>query len=223
VVSGWRIDRKDKQWTRKFPSMLANRLISWVSGVNLHDYGCCLKAYRREVIKDVQLYGEMHRFIPIYAAHQAGARVTELPVLHHPRTMGVSKFGKLSRTFEVVLDLITIKYMEDYRTKPMHLFGYVGFISFGVAALALLLSIALKISGTGFFQTPLITIFFLAIAFGVQFILLGLLSETLMRTYYESQRKPTYTVGELINIEEGARATGEHTPVPAKATSVASA
>lgn len=204
VVSGWRINRQDKQWTRKFPSRLANRLISWASGVNLHDYGCCLKAYRREVLQDVQFYGEMHRFIPIYAAHQAGARVTEIPVLHHPRTMGVSKFGKLSRTFEVILDLITIKFMEDYRTKPMHLFGYVGFFSFAVAALALLLSIAFRISGTGFFATPLLTIFCVALGFGVQFILLGLLSEILMRTYHESQRKPTYTVREMIGFGEGA-------------------
>lgn len=200
VVSGWRVNRQDKQWTRKFPSLIANRVISWASGVNLHDYGCCLKAYRREVLQDVQFYGEMHRFIPIYAAHQAGARVAELPVRHHPRTMGVSKFGKLSRTFEVILDLITIKYMEDYRTKPMHLFGYAGFYSFAVAALTFLLAIVLRFNGTGFFSTPLITISFLAVAFGVQFMLLGLLSETLMRTYYESQRKPTYTVRELIGF-----------------------
>src|SRR5438874_1069816 len=130
VVSGWRKDRKDKLITRKIPSMLANRLISWIGGVPLHDYGCSLKAYRRESLEDVRLYGEMHRFIPIYASW-AGARVAEIPVEHHARTMGKSKYG-LSRTLKVVFDLMTIKFMASYQTKPIYVFG-----SFGMLAMAL--------------------------------------------------------------------------------------
>ncbi|HKP46101.1 MAG TPA: glycosyltransferase family 2 protein, partial [Pyrinomonadaceae bacterium] len=131
VVSGWRKNRQDKAITRKFPSMLANRLISWIGGVPLHDYGCSLKAYRRESLEDVRLYGEMHRFIPIYAAW-AGARVTEIPVTHHARTMGKSKYG-LSRTIKVVFDLITIKFMASYQTKPLYLFGWAGLLTFAVS------------------------------------------------------------------------------------------
>lgn len=206
VVSGWRVDRQDKEWSRKLPSRLANRLISWVSGVHLHDYGCCLKAYRREVLQDVNFYGEMHRFIPIYAAHQAGARVAELPVRHHPRIAGVSKFGKLSRTFEVILDLITIKYMEDYRTKPMHLFGYAGFYMFAAAGVMLLVALVSWLVGAGAVAGVSVILLFVLLGFGVQSILLGLLSETLMRTYYESQRKPTYHVRERIGFDDSADA-----------------
>src|ERR671939_84011 len=133
VVSGWRKDRQDKLITRKIPSMLANRLISWIGGVPLHDYGCSLKAYRREVIQDVRLYGEMHRFIPIYASW-AGARVAEIPVDHHGRTMGKSKYG-ISRTIKVVFDLMTIKFMAEYHTKPIYVFGTFGMIAFFLAAL----------------------------------------------------------------------------------------
>jgi hypothetical protein len=131
VVSGWRKNRKDKMITRKIPSMLANRLISWIGGVPLHDYGCSLKAYRRESLEDVRLYGEMHRFIPIYAAW-AGARVTEIPVEHHARTMGKSKYG-LSRTIKVVFDLMTIKFMASYQTKPIYVFGSFGLLAFAVS------------------------------------------------------------------------------------------
>ncbi len=134
VVSGWRKNRQDKLITRKIPSMLANRLISWIGGVPLHDYGCSLKAYRRESIKDVKLYGEMHRFIPIYASW-AGARVAEIPVEHHARTMGQSKYG-LSRTIKVVFDLMTIKFMASYQTKPIYVFGSFGMLAFLISILA---------------------------------------------------------------------------------------
>src|SRR6185503_453962 len=142
VVSGWRKNRKDKMVTRKIPSMLANRLISWIGGVPLHDYGCSLKAYRRESLQDVRLYGEMHRFIPIYASW-AGARVTEIPVEHHPRTMGKSKYG-LSRTVKVVFDLITIKFMASYQTKPLYLFGWAGLLTFAISFLSALLACLMK-------------------------------------------------------------------------------
>src|SRR6185369_12490387 len=142
VVSGWRKNRKDKMITRKIPSMLANRLISWIGGVPLHDYGCSLKAYRRESLQDVRLYGEMHRFIPIYAAW-AGARVTEIPVEHHARTMGKSKYG-LSRTIKVVFDLMTIKFMASYQTKPLYLFGWAGLLTFGVSVLSALFACLMK-------------------------------------------------------------------------------
>src|SRR6476659_2167365 len=157
VVSGWRKNRKDKMITRKIPSMLANRLISWIGGVPLHDYGCSLKAYRRASLQDVRLYGEMHRFIPIYAAW-AGARVTEIPVEHHARTMGKSKYG-LSRTIKVVFDLMTIKFMASYQTKPLYMFGFAGMttfvISFLCAVLALLMKFASWPHHADFVQTPL--------------------------------------------------------------------
>src|SRR5258705_8107076 len=142
VVSGWRKNRKDKMVTRKIPSMIANRIISWIGGVPLHDYGCSLKAYRRESLQDVRLYGEMHRFIPIYAAW-AGASVTEIPVEHHARTMGKSKYG-LSRTFKGVFDLVTIKFMASYQTKPLYLFGWAGLLTFGVSLLSALLACLMK-------------------------------------------------------------------------------
>ena len=134
VVSGWRKNRQDKLITRRIPTIVANRLISWIGGVPLHDYGCSLKAYRRDVIQDVRLYGEMHRFIPIYASW-AGARVTEIPVEHHPRTAGKSKYG-LSRTIKVVFDMITIKFMASYQTKPLYVFGTFGLIAFAISAIA---------------------------------------------------------------------------------------
>src|SRR5918912_211048 len=142
VVSGWRKDRQDPLITRKIPSRIANWLISKIGGVPLHDYGCSLKAYRRESLQDVQLYGEMHRFIPIYASW-SGARVTEIPVEHHPRTMGKSKYG-LSRTIKVIFDLITIKFMASYQTKPLYLFGWAGLLTFAVSFLSALLACLMK-------------------------------------------------------------------------------
>src|ERR1044072_2619450 len=143
VVPGWRKNRKDKMVTRKIPSMIANRLISWIGGVPLHDYGCSFKAYRRESLEDVRLYGEMHRFIPIYAAW-AGASVTEIPVEHHARTMGKSKYG-LSRTIKVVFDLMTIKFMASYQTKPIYVFGSFGMLAFAISLFSGLYALFLKV------------------------------------------------------------------------------
>ncbi len=199
VVSGWRKNRKDKMVTRKIPSMLANRLISWIGGVPLHDYGCSLKAYRRESLQDVRLYGEMHRFIPIYAAW-AGARVTEIPVEHHARTMGKSKYG-LSRTIKVVFDLMTIKFMASYQTKPIYVFGSFGMLAFVISLLSGLYAVFLKIiHRADFVQTPLPVLCIVMFAVGVQFLLMGLLAEMLVRTYHESQSKAIYAVRERLGF-----------------------
>src|SRR6476659_3145657 len=203
VVSGWRKNRKDKMITRKIPSMLANRLISWIGGVPLHDYGCSLKAYRRESIEDVKLYGEMHRFIPIYASW-AGARVAEIPVEHHARTMGKSKYG-LSRTVKVVFDLITIKFMASYQTKPIYVFGSCGMITFVISFLCAVLALLMKFASwphhADFVQTPLPVLTMVMLVLGVQFFFMGVLAEMLVRTYHESQSKPIYTVRERIGFE----------------------
>lgn len=198
VVSGWRKNRQDKLISRKIPSKIANRIISWIGGVHLHDYGCSLKAYRREVIQDVRLYGEMHRFIPIYASW-AGARVTEIPVDHHARTMGKSKYG-ISRTIKVVFDLMTIKFMAEYHTKPIYVFGTFGMIAFLLAAIAGVWAVVLKFYGTSFILTPLPVITVVMLAISVQFFLMGLLAELLVRTYHESQDKAIYAVREKIGF-----------------------
>jgi len=199
VVSGWRKNRKDKMITRKIPSMLANRLISWIGGVPLHDYGCSLKAYRRESLQDVRLYGEMHRFIPIYASW-AGASVTEIPVEHHARTMGKSKYG-LSRTLKVVFDLMTIKFMASYQTKPIYVFGSFGMFAFAISLFAGLYAVFLKIiHKADFVQTPLPILTIVMFAVGVQFLLMGLLAEMLVRTYHESQAKAIYAVRERLGF-----------------------
>src|SRR5687767_6525628 len=201
VVSGWRKNRQDKLISRKIPSQIANRVISWIGGVPLHDYGCSLKAYRRDVIQDVKLYGEMHRFIPIYAAW-AGARVTEIPVDHHARTMGKSKYG-ISRTIKVVFDLMTIKFMAEYHTKPIYVFGAFGMIAFFISMFAGLWAIFLKLYyGTSFILTPLPIIAVVMLAISVQFFLMGLLAELLVRTYHESQDKAIYAVREKVGFEE---------------------
>ena len=201
VVSGWRKNRKDKMVTRKIPSMIANRLISWIGGVPLHDYGCSLKAYRRESLQDVRLYGEMHRFIPIYASW-AGARVTEIPVEHHARTMGKSKYG-LSRTLKVVFDLMTIKFMASYQTKPIYVFGSFGMLAFAISLLGGLYAVFLKvIHKADFVQTPLPVLCIVMFAVGVQFLLMGLLAEMLVRTYHESQAKAIYAVRERLGFKD---------------------
>jgi len=203
VVSGWRKARKDRWLTRRLPSMLANRLVSRIAGVTLHDYGCSLKAYRRDALMDVKLYGEMHRFIPIYAAW-AGARVAEIPVTHHARQAGQSKYG-LSRTGKVILDLITIKFMSSYMTKPLYLFGWAGALcliaSFTAFAFALYFRF---VEGVHLNRMPLATLAMIMFAMGVQFIFMGLLAEMIVRTYHESQNKPTYLIRERINIEDDA-------------------
>jgi len=199
VVSGWRKNRQDKLISRKIPSQIANRVISWIGGVPLHDYGCSLKAYRRDVIQDVKLYGEMHRFIPIYAAW-AGARVTEIPVDHHARTMGKSKYG-ISRTIKVIFDLMTIKFMASYQTKPIYVFGTFGMLAFLLAVIAGIWAIVLKIEGTSFILTPLPVLSIVMFAISVQFFLMGLLAELQVRTYHESQDKAIYAVREKIGFD----------------------
>ncbi len=202
VVSGWRKNRQDKMISRKIPSQIANRIISWIGGVPLHDYGCSLKAYRRDVIQDVKLYGEMHRFIPIYASW-AGARVTEIPVDHHARTMGRSKYG-ISRTIKVIFDLMTIKFMASYGTKPIYVFGGFGMLAFAISVIAGIWALYLKIfEGTSFILTPLPIIAVVMLAISVQFFLMGLLAELLVRTYHESQDKAIYAVREKIGFGNG--------------------
>ncbi len=198
VVSGWRKNRQDKLISRKIPSQIANRIISWIGGVPLHDYGCSLKAYRRDVIQDVKLYGEMHRFIPIYASW-AGARVAEIPVDHHARTMGKSKYG-ISRTIKVVFDLMTIKFMASYGTKPIYVFGTFGMLAFFLSVVAGIWAIVMKLYGTSFILTPLPVITVVMLAISMQFFLMGLLAELLVRTYHESQNKAIYAVREKIGF-----------------------
>lgn len=201
VVSGWRKNRQDKLISRKIPSQIANKIISAIGGVPLHDYGCSLKAYRREVIQDVRLYGEMHRFIPIYASW-AGARVTEIPVDHHARTMGKSKYG-ISRTIKVIFDLMTIKFMASYQTKPIYVFGGFGMLAFAISIIAALWAVFLKLfEDTSFILTPLPIIAVVMLAISVQFFLMGLLAELLVRTYHESQDKTIYAVREKIGFDE---------------------
>ena len=201
VVSGWRKDRKDRWLTRRLPSQVANRLVASLSGVHLHDFGCSLKAYRRDALTGVKLYGEMHRFIPIYAGW-AGARVTETPVTHHPRAAGQSKYG-LSRTIKVLFDLITIKFLSSYLTKPLYLFGTAGAICLLISFLTFALSLYYRfVEGVHLNRMPLATLSMIMFAMGVQFIFMGLLAEMIVRTYHESQDKPTYLVRERINIDD---------------------
>jgi glycosyltransferase involved in cell wall biosynthesis len=203
VVSGWRKDRQDTLVTRKIPSRIANRLVARISGVTLNDFGCTMKAYRRRVLEGVRLYGEMHRFIPIFATWQ-GAKVTELVVNHRARTAGKTKYG-LGRTFNVVLDLILILFYQKYAQRPIHLFGRIGLISILLSFLSFGFMLYFKylhdwLTGHGsksFIETPMP---FLAVMFflgGVQSILMGVLAEMIMRTYYESQSKTTYLLGEV--------------------------
>jgi glycosyltransferase involved in cell wall biosynthesis len=206
VVSGWRKDRQDAFFTRILPSRIANWLISVISGVRLHDYGCTLKAYRREVLKDVNLYGEMHRFIPIYA-NWAGGRVAEIAVAHHPRAGGKSKYG-LSRTAKVVFDLITIKFLANYLTKPLYIFGWTGMLVFALSFLSGLTAVSMKYLSwphhADFIQTPLPVLAMILLVLGIQLFLLGLIAELLVRTYHESQGKQIYQVKMKINFPEDA-------------------
>ncbi len=191
VVSGWRKNRQDRAITRKLPSIIANKIISYISGVKLRDYGCSLKAYKKDVIKGVKLYGEMHRFVPIYASWMGG-KITEIPVRHHARTRGQSKYG-LNRTFKVVLDLILVKFLDRYLTKPIHLFGGFGFLSLFVGILAGIYAVYLKFfAGISFIQTPLPLLTALCFLTGITSILMGLLAELVVRTYFESQNKDIY-------------------------------
>ena len=201
LVSGWRKQRKDNVLTRNFPSMLANKLISWVTGVELHDYGCTLKAYRRPVLEGFRLYGEMHRFIPVFA-NSVGARITEVVVNHRPRRFGKTKYG-LERTAKVILDLFTVKFLVSYSSKPIYLFGGTGGLLMILSAVIMIylfirrIFFLVGVTGSPLFQTSVM--FFIL---GFQSMLMGLIAELLVRTYHESQRKPTYTVRTRINIDD---------------------
>ncbi len=221
VVSGWRKQRHDSLFTRKVPSWLANRLVARLSGVPLHDFGCTLKAYRRRVLQGVRLYGEMHRFIPIFAAWH-GAKVIELVVNHRPRTAGKTKYG-LGRTFNVVLDLILIRFLQRYSQRPLHFFGRFGLWSFGLGILSIFAMLYFKYifpwpalfwrtdkPPKSFIATPLPTITAMFFLGGFFCILMGILAEVVMRTYYESQAKTTYLLSETRDETE---------PEPSKATS----
>lgn len=202
VVSGWRKDRQDHAIKRNLPSRLANSLISRVSGVHLHDYGCSLKAYRREALDGVKLYGEMHRFVPIYAAWN-GARVTEIPVTHHPRLHGESKYG-LERIIKVLLDLMVVKFLFRYSGKPIYVFGGFGLLSILCGVLAGAWAVGLKLfAHTSFIQTPLPLLCVFLGATGVMSILMGLLAEMLNRTYHESQGKAVYKVARVVRSAAG--------------------
>ena len=198
VVSGWRKDRKDPFLTRRFPSVIANRIISWIGGVHLHDYGCTLKAYKRDILKNIKLYGEMHRFIPIYA-QWIGGRVSEIPVRHFARGSGSSKYG-MSRVFKVILDLMVVKFLLSYSQKPIYIFGGAGLLMILGAFLAGIYAIYLKyFEGTSFILTPLPLLCVFLLLSGFLSILMGFLAEILTRTYYESQGKPTYQIKEIIS------------------------
>jgi len=198
VVSGWRKDRKDPFLTRRLPSFLANKIISLIGGLRLHDYGCTLKAYRKEVLKNIRLYGEMHRFIPIYA-HWVGARVTEIPVRHFPRRSGSSKYG-INRVFKVILDLMVVKFLLSYSQKPIYVFGGVGLLMILGAFASGLYAFYLKvIKGVSFILTPLPLLCVLLLMLGFLSILMGFLAEILIRTYYESQGKSTYQIKEVLS------------------------
>lgn len=201
VCSGWRKNRKDNALRRNLPSRIANWMISKISGVHLHDYGCSLKAYKKEVIKGVKLYGEMHRFIPIYASWH-GAKVTEIPVNHHPRLFGQSKYG-LERVIKVVLDLAVVKFLDRYAQKPMYIFGGVGMLSLLLSGLAAAWALYLKFfENTSLVQTPLPLMFTFTALTGVICLLMGLLSELVMRTYHESQEKDVYLIKETRNFKQ---------------------
>jgi len=184
LVSGWRKDRQDNRLTRTIPSNLANGLISWVTGVHLHDYGCTLKAYRRDALVGFRLYGEMHRFIPVFA-HSVGARITELPVRHHPRKFGRAKYG-LDRTLKVILDLFTVKFLLDYSHKPIRLFGGAGMLLIsGSGILLLYLFIRRLLENVPVLGSPLFQLGVMFFILGFQSILMGLIAELLARTYHE--------------------------------------
>jgi glycosyltransferase involved in cell wall biosynthesis len=201
VVTGWRFDRKDAFINRRLPSIIANKIISKTTGVNLHDYGCTLKAFRKEVIKNVKLYGEMHRFIPAIASG-IGIDFTEVKVNHRARRFGSSKYG-ISRTIRVVLDLLTVKFLLSYSTRPIQVFGLMGFISGGIGFLiALIMTFQRQFFGVPLSDRPLLFLAVLLIFIGIQFISMGLIAELQARTYHESQNKPVYHVKSVFRTGE---------------------
>ncbi len=200
VASGWRKKRQDAALTRLLPSLIANGLIAWITGVRIHDYGCTLKAYRRDVLEQIRLYGEMHRFIPALASW-SGARVTECVVHHRPRTAGIAKYG-LGRTFKVLLDLITVKFLGSFSTKPIYVFGGLGGLTGILACLVGTLVIVQKVGRNHLDMTgnPLLILTAVLMITTVQFVLMGLLAELQVRTYHESQGRPTYVVKETLGV-----------------------
>ena len=197
VVSGWRHDRQDDTLTRVLPSRIANGIISSATNVQLHDYGCGIKVYRREITTSLKLYGEMHRFLPAIAG-DLGARVTEIPVNHRPRTLGRSKYG-LSRTVRVVLDLMTVKFLSDFSTRPIQVFGLLGLLAAGLGGLLMLvLGFERIFLGMPLADRPIVLLAILLVVIGMQFITFGLLGEMLARTYHESQGKPIYVIRDLL-------------------------
>ena len=201
VVTGWRHQRKDKFLSRRLPSIIANKIISWTTGVALHDYGCTLKAFRKEVIKNIRLYGEMHRFIPAIASGM-GISFTEIKVNHRARRFGTSKYG-ISRTIRVVLDLITVKFLLSYATRPIQIFGLLGVIS-GTAGflLALVMTIQRQFFDVPLSDRPLLLLAIVLIFIGIQFVSIGLIGELQARTYHESQEKPVYYVKEVFGSQQ---------------------
>jgi hypothetical protein len=199
VVSGWRVNRKDKAITRRLPSKIANALIAKISGVKLHDLGCSLKLYRGEILRQVKLYGEMHRFIPVHASW-VGAKITEVPVNHNPRIYGKSKYG-LKRSFKVLLDLITVKFMGSFSTKPIYVFGGTGLILLGLGFCSGIAVILMKV----FYQmnmvrNPLLQLTMLLVITAFIFIQMGIMAEIMIRTYHESQGRPPYFIKETVNL-----------------------
>jgi glycosyltransferase involved in cell wall biosynthesis len=207
LVCGWRKDRKDKLVSRKIPSFLANRLISWATNVQLHDYGCTLKVMKGDVARGIRLYGEMHRFIPALA-HEMGARIAEVPVKHRERRFGVSKYG-ISRTLRVVLDLMTVKFLLGYSKRPIHLFGTVGLVAggagFSMLSLAIFQRLFLSIPMG---NRPMMVLGVMLALMGLQFLVFGLIAEVMVRTYYESQNKPIFVIRRITEF------SGSATPSP---------
>jgi len=201
IVSGWRKDRKDPFLSRKLPSRVANWIISKVTGVELHDYGCTLKAYRSEIAKRYRLYGDMHRFLPALAK-RFGAKITEIPVRHHPRLYGKSKYG-IGRTIRVILDIFLVKFLNEYITKPLYVFGGTGFFLFLAGFLIELYLTFLKLfTGADIGDRPLLILGVLLILAGIQLISTGIIAELIIRTYYESRGEKPYVIDEKINVED---------------------
>lgn len=201
VVTGWRHDRKDAFVSRKLPSIIANKIISWTTGVSLHDYGCTLKAFRKEVIKNIRLYGEMHRFIPAIASGM-GISFTEIKVNHRPRRYGTSKYG-ISRTIRVILDLITVKFLLSFATRPIQVFGLLGFVSGSIGFLiALIMTIQRQFFAIPMSDRPLLLLAIMLIFIGIQFVSLGLIAELQARTYHETQQKPIYYIRHVYRSPE---------------------
>ena len=207
LVSGWRHERQDKALSRKLPSQLANRLIGNVTGVRLHDYGCSLKAYRRELVEDMNLYGELHRFLPALASIE-GARIDEIKVNHRARQFGRSKYG-IDRTFRVLMDLFTIWFLQRFLTQPMHVFGLAGILAIGTSSLMALHLLVVKLSGEDIGSRPLLLLAVVLGLAGVQMLCLGLLGELLMRTYHESQNRSIYRVRQVVRGADPAASLGD--------------